>query len=85
MTAKAVIINMSNWANEYLKVEWANLEPKVLAPGEFTIMNPHGNDLLRITLVEQGEANGYEPPAFPARAISLSEERRLGPSGVEAH
>ena len=78
MTRKLVVVNMSNWADESYKVWLPGGSPegqtKMLAPGEYTVLNTTDSEGLTIHPEKAGEANGYEPPRFPSKAISDSEE-----------
>ena len=73
MTRKLLIVNMSNWADEAFEVE-GNDPTTVLRPGEFAIFNPYDGKTVNVNSVKVGEANGYEPPRFPAKAIVDSQE-----------
>lgn len=83
MTRKLVIINMSNWADEAFHIvrpnEWSPDE--YLRPGEYTIINPGDTEVLTIASDKIGKPNGYEPPAFPLKAVSMSEE--INPNSLE--
>ena len=80
MTRKLVIINMSNWADESFSVGYTEGGTKQnIQPGEYVVLNPYdspnkSSDVL-VEPIKIGEANGYEPPAFPKDVIDLVEEK----------
>ena len=68
MTRKLVIVNMSNWADEAFEIVTEHDAPtKMLMPGEHVIINPTDKQDVVIWARKVGEANGYEPPPFPAK------------------
>ena len=78
MTRKLVIVNMSTWADEAYKVLSPGGSPEgrslMLSPGEYAVLSTTESEGLTVHQEKVGLAIGYEPPTFPAKAISDSQE-----------